>query len=80
MELKNLLGTPNKDLTVPELEEKFKQLKLLKVVANKPKKTTAKVTKTKKTTTRKSNKDKQLEDMISKIGPEKMAAFLKELG
>ncbi len=74
MELKNLLGLPVDQLTTDQLEEKIRTLKKLKIVADKPK-----VTKTKSTAAPKSNKDKQIANLIKSMSPDQLKALMAKL-
>lgn len=69
MELKDLLGIPLEELTEDQLEEKFRQLKKLKI-------STSKVA---KTVTRKSNKDRRIEDLLSQLSIEDIEELKKKL-
>ena len=60
MQLKDLITKPVSELTEAELEERLNALKRLRIIVDKP-------TKSFKT---RSNKDKQVEDLLTKLSPE----------
>lgn len=72
MELKNLLGTPNNELTVDELQDKIRLLRKLKLTAIKTKPGKPKTNKSK------SNKDKQLDNLLDGLSEEQLK-LLKNL-
>ena len=70
MELKDLLGKPLEEFTDSDLEEKFRQLKKLKLTAT---------PKTKTVSTRKSNKDLRIDDLLSQLTIEDIEKMNKHL-
>lgn len=70
MELKDLQGKPISEMTSEELEDNIRQLRKLKITVTKSKSGKPKATK--------SNKEKQLEDLLKNLSLEKLKA-LKEM-
>lgn len=74
MELSDLLGTPNSELSPEQLEEKLRQLKKLAF-----KKPITNVSKPKKQGATKSNKDKQLSNLISGMNEDAKKKLMEAL-
>lgn len=70
MDLKDLLSTPSGELTTEELEEKLNKLKRLRFRPE---------SSAKKPSPTKSNKDKQMENLLEGLTPEQLKQLLTVL-